>query len=308
MTKRWAVRASVLGALVVSAAGCPTPAPRPGLESGPATTGEGGIRVTMNPPPEQTIDLPGFEFDWDDLDRDDRGRPEAYQVARWVTERHAAAQRCMEAKPPATSQAIALLREIVDKVSDNSKARQFLAQIQYDLAAYWYRAADAIEYEMAWVDYKHETAPPDGNSNLPGEPLTDAEVTEFLKAAGPQLEACQARVVAHGRLALQHLLEYRAARPDDQAVPDKLWRLYLYVQNVPKALEWLDYVLAQMDQAGVLEQNPVRKSYLEIRKALANYVAQRRLSGEPLDGRGVFPWSQDPKAAQDRRARVGGAR
>ena len=48
------------------------------------------------------------------------------------------------------------------------------------------------------------------------------------------------------------------------------------MQNAPQALQWLDYVLAQLDQAGVLEQDPVRSSYQEIRKALANYVAASR--------------------------------
>ncbi len=259
------------------------------------------VEVKLTGPREQRLDFDEFEYEWADLDSDARGRKDSYDVARWVTERHNAALRCLQAEPPAITQAVDLLEEILRRVPDSSKVRFLAAQTQFSLAAYWFRAADAIHYDMAWVDYKHELPPSKG-----GAPLTEEEIDEFFASAEPQFQAALERLHGHARQSLGHYLRYRTQRPDDKSIADKLWRLYFFLQDYTRSLDWLNYVLAEMDVAEMPEEEPLRREYTQIRRMIQRHLAEASLQreGQPPRG-GVFPWMEGP-GAEGRRQRIGG--
>lgn len=278
--------------------------------SGPAAEPEDPDKVTvsLHGPPEQTLALKSFEFEWDDLPTDQRGNKSAYELARWVTERENAARRCLMADPPATTQAIRLLEEVLRRVPDSSKVRLLLAQTRFRLASYWWQATNALHYDMAWVDYKNELPPAKG-----ARKLTDEEVEEFIASSTPQFERSLEQQRKHARAALEHYLIYRSQRPDDKRVIDALWKLYYYAGDYDRSLQALDYMLAEMEASEVPEEEPIRREYEAIREGIVRYLAKRRLAGreaeptraERLDP--VFPWRPDEDAAgrDARRDRLG---
>lgn len=267
------------------------------------------VTVSLHGPPEQTLELEDFEFDWEDLPVDDRGNKSAYELAVWVTERENAARRCLRADPPATTQAIRLLEEVLRRVPDSSKVRLLLAQTRFRLASYWWQATNAIHYDMAWVDYKNELPPAKGSRKL-----TDEEVVEFIASSTPEFERSLQQQRKHAQAALEHYLIYRSQRPDDKRVIDALWKLYYYVQDYARSLQALDYMLAEMEASEVPEEEPIRREYEAIREGIVRYLAKRRLAGrqtpaEPTRAERVdpvFPWSpEDDAAGRARRRRLG---
>ncbi|RMG06299.1 MAG: hypothetical protein D6731_26180 [Planctomycetota bacterium] len=265
-----------------------------GALAGCASSGAGGTapaphpnRITVNVGgrPTQHLDLDPFELEWDDIEVDDTGERSATQVARWVRMRHDAALRCLRADPPDYEQAGELLQEILRRVPDSSRDRSLLAQLFFADAAYWWRTADAVAWEMERVALESTAAPN-------GPPLTDEEVKQLLSEYQPYRDRANENVRKAARESLKHFELYRRLRPDDKSVLDFVWKLHFFLQDYELALRWLDYVLREMDTAGVPPQEPLRVDYETIRKDIANYLAERKLDpSRPPSGRGLFPFS-----------------
>lgn len=205
-----------------------------------------------------------FQLEWDEIEKNDRGVRDTEEVAMWVTERRNAVDLCLRAEPvPAVHQAVGLLEQILARVPDSTRDRFMLAQCTFAESAHWYRQADGLAWEMNRLETER-TAPREkgGGALTPDE--VKAEVTDIRADFDLLLE--QLNLSASRSLTL--FTTYRQARPDDKRVFDYVWKLYFFLQNFPEALRWLDFVLAEMDSAGVPVEEPLRQDYMLLRKEI----------------------------------------
>lgn len=240
----------------------------------------------INPPKEAKLEIDDFKYEWNDIDKDRQGRRNPYQVARWVTERHDAVEACLRNSPPATTQAIALMEQILQRRPDASKDRYLLARVRFGLAAYWFKAADVVAYNMDWIA-KYKKLKPNSQD------LDDEQVEKVLKAAEPWLKDANEKLRTNAKESLRHFGLYRRRRPDDKRVLDFLWKLHFYLQDYERALRWLKYLLSELDAQGVPEQDPLRKDYVHIRDRLTDYMVNLKIEGVGKGdrlGASVLPW------------------
>jgi hypothetical protein len=262
--------------VVLSVAGCQSDDAnkRTGLQS-PSDE----ITVELGDRPSQTLDLDSFEMEWDEIDVRDDGEHDPFQVAKWVKQRRAGSRRCLSAHPPDHKQAVRLLSEILRHVP-NSSDRGVLAQVTFANAAHWFRRADALGYEVERIEVEKTVRPG-------GRPLTEDDVGALLVAYAPYIEDANSKCRVAADESLRQWEHYQKARPDDRRrAATYIWRLYFYRQDYRAALTWLDFVLKDFDLSEVPETEPLRVTYVEIRKVIVEYLAKLRLSGrEP--GRGI---------------------
>lgn len=205
-----------------------------------------------------------FKFEWDDIDKDSRGMRDTEEVAMWVTERRNAVDACLRAEPvPAMHQAVGLLEQILARVPDSSRDRFKLGQCTFAEAAHWFRLADGESWEMNRLETQRTAPAEDG-----GAALTDDEVKARIAEIRKVFDLLLDRLNQTASRSLNLFTIYRQARPDDKRVFDYVWKLYFYLQNFPEALRWLDFVLAEMDSAGVPREEPLRQDYLMLRKEI----------------------------------------
>lgn len=242
------------------------------------------ITVYLEAPPNVHIEVRDFEWEWDDLGRDDQGRVNAYEKARWVTERHNEAIRLINLEPiPARIQGKEILEEILRRDPGITRSRFVLARILFLEAAYWYRLVDHWGYYMTWLIVKR-FAPDD-----PERTLTDAELEETLSKVRPKVEEGNKFLKQSAEGALRHFTRYSGSRPDDQQIVDYVWKLHLYLQNYREALRWLQFLLSEWDAQDLSSKDPARLNYVEIRDRLENYLAEVEIEGTRA-GRDPLEW------------------
>lgn len=251
-----------------------------------------------NQRPSQKLDLGDFDYEFSDIELSKSGEPDAFEVAQWRKHRHEAALRCLRATPPDYDQARSLLEEIVRNVPSASRDQALLAQLNFSDAAYWYQVGDRVAWEMRRVEFE-KTAEPNGPT------LDDKQLKELLASFKPYLERASEKLEKHAKDSLRSFEAYRRIRPDDKAVSDFVWKLYFYLQDYERALQWLDYVLREMDLAEVPEEEPIRADYTVIRKAIVTYLAESKLQGDDTradrQGGGLFPFGDaGVESARDR--------
>ena len=242
------------------------------------------VTVYLTAPPNATVEVKDFKWEWEDLERDDRGVVSAYEKALWVTERHNEALRLINLEPvPARIQAKAILEDLLIHDPTITRSRFVIARILFLEAADWFRAVDHWGYYMTWLIEKR-FAPED-----PERTLSDAELDEALAKVRPKVKEGNRYVKAAGEAALSHFTRYRGQRPDDDQIVDYVWKLNLYLQNYRESLRWLEYLLASWDQRDIDAKDPARIEYEHIHADLERYLAEveiegRRGSHDPL------PW------------------
>jgi hypothetical protein len=269
--------------IVLGAAGCGSS--DKGSDDDGAPVGPQKLTVNVGGRPTQTLELDDFNIEWDDIDVDDTGEKSAFQVAQWVKQRYDAAVRCLRADPPDYAQATKLLGRIASKVPSSSKARKLLAEVLFSAAAYWWRTADAIAWEMERIGLE-------GTAKPNGPRLTDADMKELLTQYQPYRDNANEQAREHAQKSLKQFELYRQLRPDDKLVFDFVWKLHFFLQDYRQSIRWLDYVLREMDVAEVPEEEPLRQDYLAIRKSMVAYLAEQAVAsdGEVRRGRGIFPF------------------
>lgn len=242
------------------------------------------ITVYLEPPPNVVVEVRDFEWDWEDLDRDDQGRVNAYDKARWVTERHNEALRLINMEPiPARIQGKEILEEILRRDPGITRSRFVLARILFLEAAYWYRLVDHWGYYMTWLIVKR--FPPEN----PERTLSDEELEEALTKVRPKVEEGNRFLRTSAEAALRHFTRYSGSRPDDQQIIDYVWKLNLYLQNYREALGALQYLLAEWEAQDMSSKDPARIKYMEIRDRLENYLAEVEIEGTRA-GRDPLEW------------------
>jgi tetratricopeptide (TPR) repeat protein len=237
----------------------------------------------------QNLELEDFEFHYNDIDLSKSGEPDAFMVAQWRKARHEAALLCLRANPPDYKQARSLLEDVVIKVPSSSRDWALLAQLDFSDAAYWYQIADRVAWEMNRVAIE-KTAEPNGPA------LDEKQLTELLESFRPFFDRANGKLKERAKAGLRHFEAYRRIRPDDKAVTDFVWKLYFYMQDFEKALQWLDYVLREMDLAEVPEEEPIRGDYGRIRESIISHLAEVKLKGanaRPEGQGGLFPFSDE---------------
>lgn len=265
----------LLAAALLWLAGCGTTEERP------------DDKAELLGPPSQRIDLPDFEYQWDSIDRDERGGREPFAVARWVTERQNAVSRCLAAEPPAWEQAREVLDEVVRRIPDASRVRLQLGQLHFQISAYWFRTANRVASEIDRLNVE---------KTEDGKPIDDSVVQARIAEYRPYFERARDHLHTQAALSLRHISAYRTQRPDDRSVLDLVWKLYLYLEDYDRALEYLDLVLHEFDAAEVPQEEPLRKDYVAIKKALSEFLAQRTLQDKPAEKRdSVLPWQSDDR-------------
>jgi len=254
------------------------------------------ITVQIKEPPNQTLALEPFKIDWSDIEIDDKGERDSYEVARWATERHNAVMRCLNLQPPARVQALQILEDLLSKVPNSSRDRFLLGRTRFTEAAYWFQAADAVAYNTSWVQNMKQTPPSAGSRSL-----TDEEVEELVAGYKPWLEYANRRLRETSGEAIKHFTLYRELRPDDKSILEFVWRLFFYQQQYDNALKWLEYLLGEMDAAEVPAEEPRRREYALIRERLRDYLVNLTLDevDRPKDpARSLLPWDDaDARAA-----------
>jgi hypothetical protein len=248
------------------------------------------VTAFLNPPPNETVEDPEFKYEWEDLERDDQGRVNAYEKARWITERYEASLRLLRLDTPARVQAGEILDKVMRRAPDTSKARLLLAQLRFAEAAYWFQATDAWAYQIDWLLY-FRTSPDDPRAEQ-GKRLNKEDLDTAIEKATPYVAEGNEKIRIAASQSLSHFLRYRARRPDDQQVADYLWKLYFYLQRFDEALQWLEYVLAGFESQEVPREDPLRKQYETTHKMLTDYLARLELSreeGVPA-GASPLPW------------------
>lgn len=226
----------------------------------PASTGPMAILDYSREPVIET----DFQIEWDDIEKDRRGMRDTEQVAMWVTERRNAVDLCLRAEPvPAVHQAVGLLEQILARVPDSSRDRFMLAQCTFAEAAHWYRLADGEAWEMNRLETERTASRDEG-----GGALTPDEVKAQIAEIREVFDLLLDRLNQTASRSLTLFTSYRQARPDDKRVYDYVWKLYFFLQNFPEALRWLDFVLAEMDSAGVPTEEPLRQDYTLLRREI----------------------------------------
>jgi hypothetical protein len=216
-----------------------------------------------------------FQHEWDEIDKNDRGVRDTEQVAMWVTERRNAVDLCLRAEPvPAVHQAVGLLEQILARVPDSSRDRFMLAQCTFAEAAHWYRLADGEAWEMNRLETER-TAPREQG----GGALTDEEVKAQIATIRVDFDLLLDELNKTASRSLTLFTTYRQVRPDDKRVYDYVWKLYFFLQNFPEALRWLDFVLAEMDSAGVPREEPLRQDYQMLRKEILDRMMDAQTTG-----------------------------
>lgn len=248
-----------------------------GCESTPETPPvdpNAGPRAVINWKHEPVIET-DFQIEWDDIEKNSRGQRDTEQVAMWVTERRNAVDACLRAEPiPATHQAVGLLEQILARVPDSSRDRFMLAQCTFAEAAHWYRLADGEAWEMNRLETER-TAPREQG----GGALTDEEVKAQISEIRKDFDLLLDELNRTASRSLTLFTTYRQVRPDDKRVYDYVWKLYFFLQNFPEALRWLDYVLAEMDSAGVPPEEPLRQDYRMLRKEILDRMMDAQTTG-----------------------------
>lgn len=255
-------------------------------------------RVTthLEPPPNSTVEEPEFNYEWADIERDDQGRVDAYEKARWITERFNAAKRLLALDVPARVQAGQILEQILRRDPAASAVRLMLAQLRFAEAAYWFQATDAWAFQIDWMAVK-KTRVEDGEQ---GPTLSKEELEEAIQQALPYVEEGNEQIRRTASSALTHFLRYRAARPDDESIADYLWKLYFFLQRYQEAQEWLNYVLAEWERRDQPREDPLYKKYLDIAETISNYLAELELAKESGKKGGPLPW-RDPALRAEQR-------
>jgi hypothetical protein len=244
-----------------------------------------------------------FQIEWDEIEKNDRGVRDTEQVAMWVTERRNAVDLCLRAEPvPAVHQAVGLLEQILARVPDSSRDRFMLGQCTFAESAHWYRLADGEAWEMNRLETER-TAPREEG----GGALTPEEVKARVADIREVFDLLLDRLNQTASRSLTLFTTYRQSRPDDKRVYDYVWKLYFFLQNFPEALRWLDFVLAEMDSAGVPAEEPLRQDYLMLRKEILDRMmdAQTNQGGfrpvQPLVRNRIVPPSTEPASPPGRR-------
>ena len=205
-----------------------------------------------------------FQLEWDDIDKNASGIRDTEEVAMWVTERRNAVNACLRAEPiPAMHQAVGLLEQILARVPDSSKDRFMLAQCTFSEAAHWYRQTDGLAWEMNRLELERTAPTQEGGGALTEEEVK-ARVADIRKDFDLLLDQLNQTAIR----SLTLFTSYRQARPDDKRVYDYTWKLFFFLQNFPESLRWLDFVLAEMDAAGVPPEEPLRQDYQMLRKEI----------------------------------------
>jgi len=263
-------------ALALALAGCN------GAETDP-DAGPDVIEYEPPPRPMSRIEL-DYEWEWEDIDRLDNGERDPEEVAMWVAERNRTVQRCLNQEPPALYQAIEVLKEILARVPSSSRDRGLLAQCYFADAAYWFKVADNIAWEMDRLLAERTLPNWEG-----GARLTDAEVEKLVSDYRAFLEKANRNLEIASRNSLRAFTRYAQARPDDKGVYDFVWKLHFYLQNYDESLRWLNLVIHEMDLAEVPDQEPLRQRYTDIRDQMVDYLADRRIEGAEAERpRGFF--------------------
>lgn len=248
-------------ALALAAGACSTPEPRP----------RDDLRAELPETPRLDV---SFSLQWDSISRNDKGERDAEQVARWVTERRNAVERCLRHEPQALLQAQEILEEILSKVSDVSRDRLLLAQLYFANATVYYRSADVQFFEITRLRTEKRLLPDEG-----GRALDDDEVERLVAEHQPSFEANLLRLNEWANRALAQFTMYQRMRPDDKSVYDYLWKLYFFLQNYEESLRWLDQVLRELDLRGVPQDEPIPQDYRRYRARIAEFVADQRIHG-----------------------------
>ncbi len=240
-----------------------------------------------NPPEEPRVEE-NLTLQWDEIDRDDRGIPDAEQVATWVAERRRLVDRCLNNEPQAVTQARETLEEIVKRVPDSSKDRYLLAKCLFSETAYWWRVTDVTAWEMGRLQL--DKTPHDSEELPPGTKLTDAQIEERLAKLRPVLDRNLRALNEVGGRAMRSFILYRQQRPDDKSIYDYVWKLNFFLQDYEEARKWLQLVIYEMDQAGIPAADPDRKGYEDLEKEITDKIGDAKM------GKGfqpVRPMSRD---------------
>lgn len=285
----------VLGGLVLAGllalVGCGGPEtkddPGKGPKGQPPLEDRGGNR------PEEPRVEENLTLQWDEIERDDRGIPDAEEVATWVAERRRLVERCLNNDPQAVTQARETLEEIVKRVPDSSKDRYLLAKCLFSETAYWWRVTDVTAWEMGRLQL--DKTPHDSEGLPPGTKLTPEEIEQRLAKLRPVLDRNLRALNEAGALAMKSFALYRQQRPDDKSIYEYVWRLNFFLQDYEEARRWLQLVIYEMDQAGVPAADPDRKGYEDLATEITERIADARM------GKGfqpVRPMSRDRLGAR----------
>ncbi|MEZ6189248.1 MAG: hypothetical protein R3F62_30130 [Planctomycetota bacterium] len=218
-----------------------------------------------------------FDQTWEEIEVTRTGEKDATQKAFFVTQRRNAALRCIKADPPCLLQAIEILDDILSHVPDASEPQLLMARTQFQIAAYWFKVADVIAWNMQYIDYNRKT--PEDEYGRQVE-LSDDEVEGLVADYKPWLDRANQGIRRAAEASIKHFTIYQRLHPEDLAIHEYVWRLHFFLQNYQEALTWLKAVLARMDRQEVEPEDPIRVKHEQIRQAIEDYLANLRLTGE----------------------------
>jgi hypothetical protein len=112
-----------------------------------------------------------------------------------------------------------------------------------------------------------------------GHKLTDEEVEAQVADLRKKFDLMLVKLNERSKRALSLFLVYRQQRPDDKSVYDYIFKCNFFLQNYDEARRWLEYVLHEMDMAGIPRQDPLRHDYELLLAEVKEQMADRKLEG-----------------------------
>lgn len=223
-----------------------------------------------------------FDFTWDEIEVTRTGDKSPADKAFFVTQRKNAAMRCIKSDPPCLLQAIEILDEILRYVPEASEPQLMMATTQYQIAAYWFKVADVIAWNMQFVSVNRRTPKDEYGREVK---LSDEDVEGLLGDYEPYLERANQGIRRAAEASLRHFTIYQRLHPEDKALHEYVWRLHFFLQNYREALTWLEAVIARMDRQEVPAEDPTRVKHTQVKQAIEDYLANLKLTGEsgPID-------------------------
>ena len=221
-----------------------------------------------------------FDQDWEDVEITRTGDKDPEQKAFFVTQRRNAALRCIKSDPPCLLQAIEILDEILRHVPEASEPQLLMATTQYQIAAYWFKVADVIAWNMQYINVNRRTPTDEYGRQVE---LDDAEVEALLDDYRPYLERANQGTRRAAEASIRHFTIYQRLHPEDMAIHEYVWRLHFFLQNYEEALTWLTAVIGRMDRQEVDRDDPTRVKHAQVKKAIEDYLANLKLTGNGGD-------------------------